>query len=312
MIDVERAREETPGCEFVTHFNSAGSSLPPRVVVETVVNHLRAEARIGGYEAEDDAQNRIEAVYDSIARLVGCQRSEVALLESATRAWDMAFYSIPFRRGDRILTSHAEYASNVIAFLHASERFGVSVDVVPNDKHGQLSVDALAELIDDRVRLIAVSHVPTNGGLVNPAEAIGRLAREAGVLYLLDACQSVGQMCLDVSKIGCHFLSATGRKFLRGPRGTGFLYVSREVLPLLDPPHPDLRSATWTGPWSYSLRGDARMFEQWESYVAGKLGLGVAVEYALSWGLEAVEARVVETGRVLACEPRGARGSPDS
>jgi cysteine desulfurase / selenocysteine lyase len=308
MIDVDKARAETPGCEFVAHFNSAGSSLPPQVVVDTVVRHLLAEARIGGYEAEDEAAGRIEGVYDSIARLISCDRSEVALLESATRAWDMAFYSIPLRKGDRILTSHAEYASNVIAFLHVAKRHGASIEVVPNDEHGQLSTKALADLIDDRVRLIAISHVPTHGGLVNPAEAVGRIARAAGVLYLLDACQSAGQIAVDVSEIGCHFLSATGRKFLRGPRGTGFLYVSRDVLPSLDPPHPDLRSATWTAPWSYSLREDARCFEQWESYVAGKLGLGAAVDYALSWGLGEIETRVTALADLLRTNLSGLHG----
>lgn len=291
-FDIERARRETPGCGQVIHLNNAGASLPPTVVLNTIVDHLTAESRVGGYEAEEEAQERLERVYDSIAALLSCRRDEIALTESATRAWDMAFYALRFEPGDRILTAKAEYASNAIAFLQTARHRGARVEVVPDDAYGQLSVAALRALIDDRVKLIAISHVPTHGGLVNPAEEIGRVAREAGVLYLLDACQSVGQMPLDVTRIGCHILSGTGRKFLRGPRGTGFLYVERALAAELEPPFLDLHAATWTAPWEYEVRPDARRFESWESYVAGRLGLGAAVDYAREWGLDQIWQRV--------------------
>jgi cysteine desulfurase / selenocysteine lyase len=290
--DLSRARRDTPGCDEVLHFNNAGASLMPRPVLDATVSHLSLEARIGGYEAAGRSRESIERVYDASAALIGCDRGEIAVVENATRAWDMAFYSIPFGSGDRILTATAEYASNYIAFLQVARKTGAKVEPVPSDERGQLSVEALREMVDERVKLIAITHVPTNGGLVNPAAAVGEVAREAGVLYLLDACQSIGQVPVDVETIGCDMLSATGRKYLRGPRGTGFLYVRRGVLEDLEPPFLDLHAAEWTGAESFEIRPDARRFENWETNYAGKVGLGVAVDYALGWGLDAIWERV--------------------
>ncbi|MGK3968379.1 aminotransferase class V-fold PLP-dependent enzyme [Sorangium sp. So ce118] len=291
-MDIAALRRDTPACASFVHFNNAGASLPPAVVVDTVVEHLRREAEIGGYEAQAEAAARLEAVYGSVARLIGAQPGEIALVENATRAWDMAFYSLRFGPGDRILTAQAEYASNYIAFLQVARRTGAEIVPVPSDESGAVSLSELDRLLDERVKLIAITHVPTNGGLINPAEAIGRRARAAGVPFLLDACQSVGQMPVDVEAIGCDMLSATGRKYLRGPRGTGFLYVRRALLDRLEPPFLDLHAARWTAPDRYEVRPDARRFENWESYIAGRLGLGAAIDYALRLGLPAIRDRV--------------------
>ena len=292
VFDIEKARKETPGCDNVLHLNNAGAALMPKIVRDTLVHHVDTESMIGGYEAAAQAHDQLERVYESTAKLIGCDSDEIALMESATQAWVNAFYAIPFERGDKILTGRAEYAANYIAFLQIAKRRGVEIKVIPVDAFGQVSVDALAEMIDSRVKLIAITHIPTNSGLINPAEQIGDVARDAGILYLLDACQTVGQKPINVSDIGCDILSGTSRKYLRGPRGMGFLYVKREIIAELDPATLDLHSATWVTKNQYEIRADARRFEKWESSIAGRLAFGAAVDYALDWGLDVIWKRI--------------------
>jgi selenocysteine lyase/cysteine desulfurase len=250
------------------------------------------EEQVGGYEAADRVVQELAGVYGSLARLLHCAPEEIALQENATRAWEMAFYSLRFAPGDRIVTAANEYASNYIAFLQVAQRIGAEIHVVESDAAGEVDLEALRNLLDDRVKLIALTHVPTNGGLVQPAARVGELARAAGIPFLLDACQSAGQMDLDVDALGCDMLSATGRKYLRGPRGTGFLYVRNALLPQMDPPSLDLHAATWVAQGKFEVRTDAKKFETWESAAATRLGLGVAIEYALALGLKSIERRV--------------------
>lgn len=291
-LDVAALRADTPGCADVVHLNNAGAALMPNPVVDAVVGHLRLEARIGGYEAAAVAEDAIEHTYDAIAGLIGARRHEIALVENATRAWDMAFYAMRFEPGDRILTSRAEYGSNAIAFLQVAQRTGAVIDVAGDDETGAVSLSELERMIGNRTRLIALTHVPSHCGLVNPASEVGALARQAGVPFLLDAAQSVGQLPVDVTEIGCDILSAPGRKFLRGPRGTGFLYVRDELIEQLDPPMLDLRAASWAATDRIVIRSDARRFETWEAGLAGRIGLGVAVDYALALGVDAIEERI--------------------
>ena len=271
----------------------------PAPVLDATVDHLQLESTIGGYEAASRATDAVNRVYAAAATLLGCSAGEIAIVENATRAWDMAFYSIPFQPGDRILTAMSAYASNYIAFLQIAQKVGVDIQVIPNDEDGQISIEALSRAIDDRVKLIALTHVPTNGGLVNPAAAVGKLARTANVPYLLDACQSVGQMPINVKEIGCDFLSATSRKYLRGPRGMGFLYVDRQRIEQFEPPFLDMMAAEWVERNQYRVRSDARRFETWETHYAGKIGLGVAIDYALHWGLENIQNRIQYLARLL-------------
>ena len=291
-LDIDRLRRDTPASRSLIHFNNAGASLMPNPVSDAVFGHLDLERRIGGYEAEAAAQADIEDYYDAFAALLNCSRDEVAYVENATRAWDMAVYALPLRAGDRILTHESEYASNWLALTQLSKRLGVSIDAVPSDSSGQVDVDAMRRMITPETRVIALTHVPTHNGLVNPAGEVGALAREYGLIFVLDACQSAGQLPLDVQALGCHILSGTGRKFLRGPRGTGFLYVERGLLTMLEPPFIDMRAAQARLPDGYELRPDARRFETWESNIAGRVGLRAAVRYLLELGVDPVAERI--------------------
>ncbi|GMQ93241.1 MAG: aminotransferase class V-fold PLP-dependent enzyme [Acidimicrobiia bacterium] len=292
MIDVEKLRAETPGTKNVIHLNNAGASLMPQPVIDAIHRYLSHEIGYGGYEAHRAFANELDAVYGTIADLISAESSEIAISDSATRAWDMAFYSMPLEEGDRILTTTTEYVSNWAAYLQLRDQKGVIVDVVPNAPSGEIDVDALESMIDGSVKLITLNHVPTNSGVVNPAAEVGEVARRHDIPFLLDACQSVGQLPVDVAAIGCDMLSATSRKFLRGPRGEGFLYVRSDFLHRLDPVFVELHTAPVVLPERYELRNDARRFETWEKNHANVLGLGTAVEYAMGIGLDAIWERI--------------------
>ena len=298
-MNIETLRADTPACEGMVHFNNAGASLMPTPVWEAFTTHLAREQAVGGYEAQADAKAECERFYTAFAEMLGCDPLEIAFAESATRAWDAAFYSLPLAEGDRILAHSSSYSSNYLALLQLARRRGLHIDLVPSDAHGQIDVDALPSLLSPQTKLVLLTHCPSQSGLIQPAEAVGAFAREHGLLYLLDACQSAGQMPLDVGAIGCDMLTGTGRKFLRGPRGTGFLYMRRDLAESLEPMVVDLQSAEWTAPDSYRLAPGARRFEAWERSVAGQIGLGAAVDYAMGVGLHAIADRVQALAETL-------------
>ncbi|MEM9385720.1 MAG: aminotransferase class V-fold PLP-dependent enzyme [Pseudomonadota bacterium] len=304
---LEQVRRDTRGLEHSCHFNNAGASLMPAPVVDRLTDWLRDEELRGGYEVEAARRDELEDFYRAAAELLNCQAHEVAYVENATRAWNMAFYGLALGAGDTVLTPLSEYGSNVIALRHQAARRGFTVEFMADDEAGVVDLEWLAQRLGDRSRpvgLIALSHVPTGNGLVNPAAAVGALARAHEVPYLLDACQSLGQMPVDVQALGCDMLSGTGRKYLRGPRGTGLLYVRREFLDRLDPPFLDQHAAELNSAERFTMRDDARRFECWERYCAGQAALAVALRYASDLGLASIYARVQYLAETL----RGALG----
>ncbi len=316
-VDFETLRSETPGASRIAHLNNCGASLSPRVVADAVLDHLRLEQAIGPYEAAAEAGERATALYEGAAKLIGCDASEVAFCDSASRGWNVIVYSLLLKPGDRVFVSLLEFGSALIAVQHVSERCGARVEVIPGDSDGRVSVDALTRMLSDGApALVAVNHVAAHCGSVNPVREIGRLAKGAGAFYLVDACQSLGQMPVSVGDLQCDALVGTGRKWLRGPRGTGFLFMRRTVSTLIDPTTSDLVTSDYlfepdgaTGS-RLKIRDDARKFELWERSVAGAIGLGVALDYLLSFGSSTAEiyARILDLAQYAADELRESAG----
>lgn len=296
--EIKKLREDTVGID-VAHFNNAGSALPTKIVVETVKSYIDEEALVGGYEAEDRYGAELNNSYHLIGRLINAKPDEIAVVESASMGWGIAFKGIPFQKGDVIITSQVEYGSNLMLYLQAQKNFGIDIKIIPTQPNGSLSTEKLKGMIDGKTKLISITHIPSNGGLINPIAEIGKIARAHSVLFLVDACQSVGQLPINVEEIQCDILTSTGRKFLRAPRGTGFLYVRKSIQDQLDPLFPDSHSAKLISGNKYEVRDDARRFESFEGSRALKLGLNKAVEYALSVGVERSWTRIKHLADLL-------------
>jgi selenocysteine lyase/cysteine desulfurase len=288
-----RWRADTPGCERVVHLNNAGAALSPTPVREAIAGHLALESEIGGYEAAESRMAALQDAYAALGRLIGTSARNLAMLQNSTIAFTQAFAAFDLGPGDVILTSRADYASNQIMYLALARRRGVETVRAPDAPEGGIDVQAVRELLARRrPTLVALSWIPTNSGLVQPAEAVGQACRDAGVPYIVDACQAVGQVPVDVGRLHCDYLAAASRKFLRGPRGAGFLYVSdRAIAAGAYPWTVDMHGATWTDPDEFALTPDARRFESWEVSHALVLGIGAAAEYALSVGVETARDR---------------------
>ncbi len=293
-MDINKIRQETPFCEDLIHFNNAGSSLKPSIVNESIIEYLNAEAKVGGYELEADRSETLQEVHTEVAKLIDASFDEIALTENATNAFFKALFSIDFNKDDEILTSELEYGNNFISFLRLKKQTGLKITVVPSNDAQVYDIDALKAAINSKTKLIAVTHMPTNSGAISPVEEIGRIAKEHGILYLIDTCQSVGQYPLDVHKLHCHFLTGTARKYLRGPRGLGFLYVRKEVLPFLEPISIEMSGATWTSQDSYEKIESVKMFEAWEQSRAISVGMKHAVRYANNIGIQNIWSRIQE------------------
>ena len=293
MIHTDALRNDTPGCHGKIHFNNAGASLMPQPVIDAIQHHISLEAMLGGYEAADQVDAEMNGFYNSAAKLLNAHPRNIAFTSSATNSYTRALSCIPFEKGDKVLIANEDYISNQLAFLSLEKRWNIQLIRAGSIQEGGVDIADMERLMDKHhPKLVSLTHVPTNSGLVQPVAAVGQLCRDRNIHYLVDACQSVGQFPVDVNQIQCDFLSATFRKFLRGPRGTGFLYVSDSILDKnWEPLFIDMRGAEWTGDNTYKIRPDARRFEEWELPYALVLGAKAAIDYALHIGLDEIQIR---------------------
>jgi len=297
--EVQQIRAETKGTVEKIHFNNAGASFPPDIVVETIINYLTEEAMYGGYETEFKYNSAIENVYASIAKLINANIDEVAIVENASTGWGLAFNGITFKKGDVIITTEMEYSTNLLSFINAKRNDGAEFIIIPNDEQGNFQLAALEAAITPQTKLIAITHIPSAAGGMLPIIEIGKIANKHNILYLLDACQTVGHAPIDVKEIGCDMLSVTGRKYMRAPRGTGFLFVKRSLLDKLTISFMDGHTVEWMTCNDYKLRDGARRFELYEKNRALILGLGKAVDYALHIGMDRIWQRIQYLANIM-------------
>lgn len=292
-MDVEQIRKDTPGCEKKVHFNNAGASLPPLPVTEAIKEYILLESITGGYETADIKSSEIGGFYRATGQLLNTNSNNIAFTSSATHAFALAVSSIPMQKGDAVLIANEDYISNQIAFLSLQNRLGIKLLRAQSQPSGGVDINHMEQLMDKhQPKLVSLSHVPTNTGLIQPVEEVGQLCKRRNIPYLVDACQSVGQIPVDVQKIGCDFLSATMRKFLRGPRGAGFLFVSEQIIEKKWAPlFVDMRGAEWTSADTYEVQMNGKRFEEWELPYALVMGSKAAVEYALRMGIENIAER---------------------
>lgn len=291
MTDIDQIRKDTLGCTDKTFLNSAGSSLMPKTVLEKMTAYLREEEQFGGYDVATKQAEILNEFYSETAKLINCKPQNIAFTTSATDAYAKALASIPFKSGDSIITTDDDYVANQIALISLQKRLNIAIHRIKKLPNHELDLAHLENLIRQyQPKLIAVTHIPTNSGLIQDVAAVGKICQQHEILYLVDACQSVGQLVVDVATIGCDFLTATGRKFLRGPRGTGFLFVSEKVLKLnLAPLFLDMNGAKWTATDDYEIMDSAKRFEIWEKPCAAIIGFTEAMRYANNVGLSNIE-----------------------
>lgn len=303
-MNIQQLRADTPACEQLIHFNNAGASLPTLQVSKAIKDYLDFEANNGGYETAEIFKPQTDLFYGLAAELIGAHARNIAYTTSATDGYGRVLASIPFKAGDTILTTTNDYVSNQLSFMALRQRFGLQIVLCKNEPSGQLDLDNLrAKLQHYQPKLVAITHIPTNSGLVQPMREIGQIVAESGCLYIADVCQSLGQMEVKATDIKADFMTGTFRKFLRGPRGAGLLYVSDRALEMgLSPFSLDSRAATWTSPESFVLSADAKRYEYWEISYALQMGSVAALKYLLALGIENVALRNKQLSTLLRAE----------
>lgn len=305
LLNLAHLRASTPGLTpgLGVYLNNAGASLPDRTSLQAMHRYLDEEACIGGYALKAKYAAQWQGLYHALARLIGAQAHEIAITENASAAYVKALQAVNLQQGDRVVASSLAYGTNYLNLLHLQQQRGIELRVLPVPDTEE-ALHTWQQTVDERVRLISLTHMPTNSGTIAPTQAVGDLARKFDVPFLLDACQTAGQLPLDVKAIGCDLLCATSRKYLRGPRGLGFLFVSDRMVQQLTPAVMDMINAEWTAADEFRFQRSASMFENWEKPFALMMGLKVAVEQANALGLQAISQRIISLAAYLRAQLR--------
>ena len=275
--------------EQPVYLNTAAAGLQSPQVLEKIQAHLQLESECGGYVAAEKVQSDLASCRENLAQLLNCTASEIALTDSASRAWHRILNCFDFQRDDIVLVSPTIWGGNYFTLLQLEKRFGIQVQCMPTEADGNLDLDRLKQQIQQkvrqqpksRVRFMELTLAPSGWDAWQATGDIAQLARAHSIPLVVDASQAFGQRELDVNDLGCDFLFASGRKWLAGPRGTGVLYARQSSTSHLCPLGLDQHTGFLKDDELHWLP-DARRFELSESSVALRLGLGEAAKQTLS------------------------------
>ena len=256
------------------NLNNAGCSKPYPLVNDEVNNFLEKENKYGGYFAAEKFKKKIDSFYLNLSRLINCESSEISFLTSTTLAWNLFFNSINILKNENIIILDNEYGSNLIFFRNNN----LNIKVVKTSKDGQVCFKDLKKKINGKTKFVCVCHIASQCGDIINIEKIGSFIKKINseILFIVDACQSIGHININVKKINCDVLVGSGRKYLRGPRGTGFIYIKKKLQSKLKPLILDLKNSI-VNKNKVKIK-EERIFENFEYSPALKLGLNKAVE----------------------------------
>ncbi len=274
------------------YLNHAACGLLPDAALHAMHGYALREQALGAYGAARQVQAEIEQLYQGIAATIHAQPQDIALTQGNSDGWSLVVSAMDWSGGGRILAPRSEWGGNLGILMQLSAQCGVQVEEIPSDADGAVDLEALETLLRTPASLVVLTWMPANSPLVQPAEAVGALCAQAGVPLLVDAAQAVGQWPVDVRQLQCAALTAPGRKWLRGPRGTGFVYVHPDFLPRLRPLTADHFSRPWQTGNTWTYRADARRLEQSEASVALRLGLGAALAAWNALGMERIHGEI--------------------
>jgi cysteine desulfurase / selenocysteine lyase len=285
------------------YLNNAGAGIMSTKTYEVIINYLKLEREIGAYHAAAKSKTLSDNFYINAAKLINANSpSEIAYMDSASRGWNMIVYGTPLKKGDTILTLSSEFGTNLITLFNYAKLNDFKVCVIKCDINGSFLIEEIENKLKEGAKLIAISHAVAHGSIINPVEEIGKLAKKYGAYYIVDGCQTVGQIKVDVQSIQCDAYMTTGRKWLCGPRGTGFLYVkssSQMRTTQLDLASADLIFDDNLNLIRIEVRNDAKQFELWEKSFANLLGLSSAIEECLESKIEVISVKIQELSNKL-------------
>ena len=281
---------------MIDYLNNAGAGLMSPATVETITEYLKLESKIGAYHAAAESKSLMQDFYLNAAKIINADSdTEIAFTDSASRGWNMVVYGAKLKKGARIITLASEFGTNLVTLFDLAKRIEGTVAIINCDSKGTFFFDELEAELKKGAALVAISHAVAHGSIVNPVNEVGVLAKKYGAIYIVDGCQAVGQFKVDVQQIQCDAYMTTGRKWLCGPRGTGFLYVKKSSLfhaTQLDLASADLVLNSLSKVTDVEIRKDAKQFELWERSISNMLGLSSAINDCLFKNISVISEQI--------------------